>query len=398
MIAVRLHGVIKTYDWGKKDFIPSLLGIPQDGNCMAEYWMGAHPSGDASLDDGSKLSSYLEEHADACLGKAHIARYGKTLPFLFKVLAIEKPLSIQCHPTVAQAKAGWKKEASLRQSDPNRGDWNYQDENQKAEVLYALTPVTAMCGFRHFLEIDRCLSHLMPVSYEKYFSGIGKGDKALERLFTTLYTMPKEELSVCIDEYVQKLRLSELPFASADGRFLEPKGIVLSCYESFPTDPGLFCPFLLHVVHLEPGEALYLQPDTLHAYVLGDGMELMSSSDNVLRGGLTHKRVDVPELLSILSIHGQGVGKCVCEKDEAGRLRIVTPAPEFSLLSLHTGSYEVKEHPAAEVVLVTEGKAVLDGTDGTEVLHKGECYLIPQSVGSYVMTVEGQVFSATTGR
>lgn len=391
----KLSGVIKPYDWGKTDFLPSLLGIPADGTCKAEYWMGSHPSGDATLEDGTPLSTYLALHPEACFGSEHIKRFGPFLPFLFKVLAIQKPLSIQCHPTTEQARRGWAKEASLRASDPDHTHWDYQDANQKAEVLYALTPVTAMCGFRPFEEIVAELSPLMPRSFATRFKNLPSGDAGLRELFTTLYTMDKKELSSLIGEYVEGLKRSSLPFATADGRFLDAKGIVLSCLESYPVDPGLFCPFLLHVVHLEPGEALFLKPDTLHAYVLGDGMELMSASDNVLRGGLTHKKVDVPELLSILEIQGGTVEPCK-EVDDGGRVRVVTPTPEFALYVIGTGFHRVDTH-AIELMLVTEGKAVFESASGTEVFHKGECYLIPQGIGPYTITVEGQVFSASTG-
>ena len=120
--------------------------------------------------------------------------------------------------------------------------------------------------------------------------------------------MKKEDLVPLIEEYIKSLREREdLPFSSEDGLFLESKGIALTCYEMYPQDPGLFCPFLLNVKHLKEGEALYLEPRTLHAYVQGNGVELMSSSDNVLRGGLTNKKVDVHELLKILEIKGKEV-------------------------------------------------------------------------------------------
>ena len=392
----KLRGVVKPYDWGKTDFLPSLLGIPRDGGRKAEYWMGSHPSGEAMLEHGVKLSSFLSSHPEECFGAAHIRRFGPVLPFLLKVLSIERPLSIQCHPTKEQAERGWTKEAALRQKDPDPSHWDYQDGNQKAEVLYALTPVTAMCAFRPMEEIEAYLSPLMPLSFSRWFSGIPKGDAGLQRLFTALYTMDKRDLSSVIAEYIDGLKRSDLPVATADGRFLEAKGIALSCHEAYPVDPGLFCPFLLHVVHLEPGEALFLKPDTLHAYVVGDGIELMSASDNVLRGGLTHKKVDVPELLSILEMHGGEVEKCRQREDTAGRMRIVTPTPDFALYSAGDGMHEVKEH-AIELMLVTEGKAVFESSSRVSVFRKGECYLVPYDAGPYTLTVEGRLFVATTG-
>ncbi|MFA7117879.1 MAG: mannose-6-phosphate isomerase, class I [Sphaerochaetaceae bacterium] len=394
----KIIGVIKEYDWGNTSFIPRLLGMQEDGKCKAEYWLGTHSSGDATLvNGGQKLSSFLEEHAELWLGKEHIKRFGKQLPLLLKVLAIDKPLSIQCHPTTKQAVAGWIAERELRKK-VDSSQWNYKDQNRKAEVLYALSEVTALCGFRSFPEVDGNFKALFPHSYRKYFSLEGEDDSALRQLFTTLYTLDKTSLTECIEEYIHSLQdREELPFASGDGRFLQGKGIALSCYGSYPCDPGLFAPFLLNLVHLDKGQALFLKPDTLHAYVFGEGIELMSASDNVLRGGLTHKKVDVPELLSVLEIEGGECRPCPQIRDEFGRIRVVTDTPEFALYSLGWGEYRILKHPAIELLFCTEGSAMFEKDSERQAILKGECYVVPQSMNGYTLCVDGQLFSATLG-
>lgn len=394
MAVVRLHGVVKEYDWGRKDTIPSLLGVEADGKPKAEYWMGTHPSGPARLDDGSLFSEVLAEDPEGWFGGEHIARFGAKLPLLYKVLAISKPLSIQCHPTTAQAEAGWAKEAPLRAKDPDRSHWDYQDPNRKAEVLYALSPVTAMCGFRPFDDIARDLRTLVPHAWASFLHPEGSGDRALAALFRRLYLLDRADLASCTAELVASLRAQDGPLA--DGPFLTPRGIVLEAAESYPVDPGLFCPYLLHVLHLEPGQAVFLKPDTLHAYTRGVGLELMSASDNVLRGGLTHKKVDVPELLSLLSITGGEQALCGQRKLADGRIRILTPTEEFALYRFPEGSHRVVQ-PAIELFFQTEGSSEL--STATERIHiaKGECWAKSADAGAYDVQVAGNLFSATTG-
>ncbi|MGN1189383.1 MAG: type I phosphomannose isomerase catalytic subunit, partial [Candidatus Ornithospirochaeta sp.] len=169
MAIMKIKGVVKEYAWGNKDFLPSLLGYETSDQPQAEYWMGTHPSGEA-VSEGRNLSEII----------------GRRLPFLFKVLAIDSPLSLQCHPNKAQAKEGWKKEEELRA----RGEaHNYQDDNEKAEVLCALTPVTALCGFKPFDEAVKALNEYIPMSFQKYL----EEKKDIKDLFLSLFALPEED-------------------------------------------------------------------------------------------------------------------------------------------------------------------------------------------------------------
>lgn len=380
----RIKGVVKNYAWGNTDYIPSLLG-GFDGNPQAEYWMGTHPSGEAMLDDGRRLSELLKED-ESVLGEVNIRRFGKSLPLLFKVLAIATPLSLQCHPDKKQAEDGWAREAGLREQGLEH---NYQDDNQKAEILVALSPVTAMCGFRPNDEIKRNLALMLPVCYPEYLERYADDNQSL---FMRLYELSKDEVNAVLEEF--KASLDKADCRSWSGNFLSPKGIAKRCLEIYPGDIGALFPIILNVVHLNIGEGLYLNPDTLHAYVYGNGIELMDASDNVLRGGLTAKRIDLDELKRIMRFDSEQVAKVQMSKDSYGRRVYKTPTEAFLLLSAASGDYHVTESRLM-LVLVTEGMVRFSSEGESITLEKGECALIPKSISDYTMKVRGQVFFAS---
>ena len=400
---IQIEPQVKEYDWGNVSFIPNLLGIDEDGKPKAELWMGTHESGEATVvGTGEKLSQFLGNDGLNWFGQEHLDYFGPVLPLLLKVLAIDRPLSIQCHPSASQAKEGWIREEAIRARLP-KDQWNYKDPNRKAEVIYALTPVTAMCAFRPLSQIVAAFTMLLPESYARYFPDIDDlspdPDKEIGKIFEKLYTMEKEDLRVCIAEYIDSLKkMEELPFATGDGCFLESKGIALSCYGAFPEDPGLFCPFLLNVKHLHPGEALFLEPRTLHAYVLGNGIELMSASDNVLRGGLTHKKVDVKELMKVLDIKSKQADCAPQLKGRSGRIHILTPTEEFLLKVCKSGTYDIHDRKSIELLFCTEGQVSFTCEEGSATIRKGECYVVAASLAEYHLAVEGTLFIAEVPR
>lgn len=403
MNIVKIKAEVKEYDWGNATFIPTLLGQKPDGNPKAELWMGTHPSGESLIDGtGQSLSDFLLKDPLHWYGKEHLDWFGPELPLLLKVLAIDRPLSIQCHPSEFQAREGWEGENAFRMKFPKEL-WNYKDPNRKAEVIYALTPLTAMCAFRPLEKSLPILKGLIPVGYAKYFSDLDEKtdhpDEQLAYLFETLYTLKKEDLRPLIEEYIASLREREdLPFSSSDGLFLESRGIALTCYEMYPEDPGLFCPFLLNVKHLAEGEALYLAPRTLHAYVLGNGIELMSSSDNVVRGGLTNKKIDVHELLKILEIKGKEVEPVLTLEGKSGRKHLLTPTEEFHLMVCPTGSYHIHDRKSIELLFCTEGEATFTNGGDKTVIAKGECFVVAASLKEYQLEVDGNLFIADVPR
>ena len=392
MALVRMHGVVKEYDWGGSTFIPDLLGKAADGKPKAELWMGTHPSGMATLDTGESLKDFLARRSESWMG----TESDGSLPFLLKVLSIAAPLSIQCHPTKEQALAGWAKEAPLRAKDPDHTHWDYQDDNPKAEMLYALTPVTAMCAFRPFHEIRDAFLHLVPHTWEELLKPEHEGDQGIKELYTKLMGLKGGQLKDAVAELLTSIRISKAPVWTPDGRFLTAEGITITASKQYPEDAGLFAPFLLNVLHLDSRDAVYLQPDTLHAYVYGDAIELMDASDNVLRGGLTHKKVDVPELLSLLSFQGRKELNCPVKRMADGRLRVMVPTKDFALYAMDSGSYKVDQN-SVELLFCLDGKARFSSGAEWVTIRRGECWVKSASTGEYDINVQGRLFSATLG-
>lgn len=381
MDILKIKGVVKDYDWGNKEYIPSLIG-GYDGEPQAELWIGTHPSGDATLSSGEKLSEYIASN-HSVLGERAFSAFGK-LPLLFKVLAIARPLSLQCHPNIRQAQEGWKNEADKRK----RGeDCNYQDDNEKAEIIAAITPVTAMCGFRSLDEVEKNLKGIIPATFDKYFSSY----QSIKELFYGIYKLHADERREILAE--ADCSISASSEESFIGEFYTEKGIFEKCRSVYPDDIGALFPYILNVIHLNSGEALYLNPDTLHAYVYGNGVELMSASDNVLRGGLTKKRIDLDELGRIMDFSSATIDKVHCHIDEYGRKVYETPANAFSLSSLDSGEYAIDNRHCSFMILLDGSGVVEEGGEKMDI-NKGDILLIPSSASRYMIKLEGKAYMA----
>ncbi|MCK9547981.1 MAG: mannose-6-phosphate isomerase, class I [Sphaerochaeta sp.] len=401
MDIVEISAVVKEYEWGNTSFIADFLALGQDGKRRAEAWWTTHHDGESVVVGSNEpLGAFLAKDALHWFGEEHLAVYGPVLPLLLKVLAIERPLSLQVHPTKEQAQAGWASEQTIRERLPKER-WNYKDPNGKPEMAYVLTPTTVMCGFRPLDEIRTDLKSLMPSAYNEHFLFLDEEEKPsalLRQLFKVVYGLAQEELGALLDEYLSSVKSDARLERSLDGVFLSPADIVLSLFGEYPKDPGLLSPFLLNVLHLKKGEALYLEPRTLHAYVKGNVIELMSASDNVLRGGLTTKKVDVRELLKVLETDEQQIEAAPTVVGSSGRLHILTPTEDFHLMVLHSGTYEISDRRSIELLLVAEGSAVFTAADGKTMLKQGSCYVVAASAASYTLTVEGLVFAADVPR
>ncbi len=362
MDIMKIRGVIKNYDWGGKDFLPSLFGN-KDGKCQAEYWMGTHPSGEAETESGDHLSSYAGR-----------------LPFLFKVLSIASPLSLQCHPTKKQAVEGWTREKERRESGCG---CNYRDENEKAEVLSALTPVTALCGFRTLGEIRLSLLSAIPLSYERYYKNL----ESIKDIFLNSFAFPEGVKNEILSELEGAVKSSSLP--SLEGEYLTEFGIIRETLGKYPGDIGSLFPLMMNVMHLRPFDAVYLEPDTLHAYIKGNGIELMTASDNVLRGGLTMKKVDIPELERIMYF-GSTSAHLVDKEERERVIWYLTPSEDFAL-----GYVERKRAfvslPHDSIILATAPASV-----GGMALEKGDCCFIKGSDETVDITASGTVYIATS--
>lgn len=386
----RLRNPIREYAWGSHRALAELTGRPAPtAGPEAELWMGAHPSAPSQVEGDTGPVSLLEwigRDPDAVLGRAVARRFGGELPFLFKVLAPERALSIQTHPDADRARRGFAREnaAGLAADDPRR---SYRDANPKPELISALGPFTALCGFRKRSEVAEGLERLgVPELVVAAGELRAAGDDGLARLFGGLLTRDPEARRSLADEIARAVRGRE----SESPELAE----VAELARQYPGDVGIVSPLLLHLVELAPGQALFLAAGELHAYLRGVGVELMANSDNVLRGGLTPKHVDVPELLDTLTFR-EGAPE-VLEPDEVAGY--AAPTPYFHLDRLDTAAGQVvgAAERSVEILLCTSGAVrVVREVDGEETqLERGASALAPSAAGAYRIEGEGVVHRA----
>jgi mannose-6-phosphate isomerase len=322
----RLTGAVQHYAWGSVEEIPRLLRIEPDGRPHAELWLGTHPAAPSYLDrDGS--SRRLDELVLAAptyeLGD--VAGRGQDLPFLLKVLAAARPLSIQAHPTQAQAEAGYDREesAGIALTAPER---IYRDRNHKPELLCAIGKFRALCGFRRPADAAADMRALRGTGLTALAAQLEQGpeDAAIRATVGDVLTMPPAEQRDLVDELTRGLQEPIVPRALVD--WIGP------IVAEFPGDIGAVVALLLHRIELELGEAVFLSAGCPHAYLSGLGVEVMANSDNVVRGGLTPKHIDVPELLRVLDFQPTMPPLVPSRPERPGVYAYDTAATEFALL------------------------------------------------------------------
>ncbi|RJQ80951.1 mannose-6-phosphate isomerase, class I [Pseudonocardiaceae bacterium YIM PH 21723] len=376
-----LRNAVRPYAWGSRSVIAELLGRPvPTPHPEAELWLGAHPADPSRVvsDDGTETSLVDVLRADPTgqLGAESAMRWGDRLPFLMKVLAAEEPLSLQAHPSLEQAIDGFAKEeaAGLPRDAVNR---NYKDANHKPELICALTEFHALAGFR---AADRTVDLLDSLGVPELNAhaqllAAQPDEDGLRALFTTWITLPQQTL----DELLPALLDACVRHVRERSEWSREARTALQLGEAYPGDAGVLAALLLNHVVLEPGEAIYLPAGNLHAYLHGTGIEIMANSDNVLRGGLTPKHVDVPELLRVLDFRSGDMP--VLRGEAAGPHRTVypTPAPDFRLSRLDWESGLDREPVLLEtsgpqIMLCMSGSAQLQTTDGAQKLdlNRGE--------------------------
>ena len=389
-----LKNPILPYAWGSTEAIPELLGIPADGTPRAEMWMGAHPKAPSAIvENGAEtpLTDRIAADPEGILGPGVRSRFGDALPFLFKVLAAGAPLSIQAHPSLEAARAGFEREnrAGIPLDAPHR---NYRDPNHKPECIRALTPFWGLCGFRPAREAAALLD-AFGVREPRLVPGESPAEEstALRDFFRELLTLPADRRNAAIDPALNHARGpgAETP----EGRWVN------ALAGAYPGDPGILSPLFLNLVRLAPGEALFLPAGELHAYLDGLGVEIMANSDNVLRGGLTPKHVDVPELMEQIRFAARRPPVLRPEPVSAVEAVFATPAEEFRLSEVRPGPEPtILTARAAEILLGLEGEARLRVPDaGREIpLPRGATLLVPAAVGRYAVSGSGCFFRATT--
>ena len=395
-----LRNAVRPYAWGSRTAIATLLGrqVPAP-HPEAELWLGAHPGDPSKVlgADGTERSllDLVADDPAGQLGPDVAARWGTRLPFLLKILAADEPLSLQAHPSAEQAAAGFAREeaAGIPRDASNR---NYPDPTPKPELFCALTEFHALAGFRDPHRTVKLLRAVQTPGLAPYVDLLAAqpNSAGLRALFTTWITLPQPALD--------KLEPELLDTCVAEVRAHSPFELecrtILQLGEAYPGDAGVLVSLLLNRVVLEPGEAIFLPAGNLHSYLQGTGVEILANSDNVLRGGLTPKHVDVPELLRVLDfgcgdipiLHGEPVGRrCVYR----------TTAPEFELSRVElTTPEEVRLDGGRPRILICTAGAL---RVGSLALRRGESVWVPASDPELVLRAvddsPAQAYLATIG-
>ena len=392
-----LKNTVQEYAWGSYTAIPELLGKDSPSNRPhAELWMGAHPKSPSMVNCEGKWTSLIElikNNPIDILGEKTANRYGNRLPYLLKVLAAAKPLSIQAHPSLKQASAGFERENSLG-IPMNAFNRNYKDDNHKPECICALTPFWALNGFRKISDILSLMKKICSQSFNKELNNLRNQPDhvGLKRFFNDLMAMDSDRQKLLINDAVKNAqKLSE------HNQVFE---WMLNLHNEYQEDIGIFSPVILNLICLEPGQAMFLQAGELHAYLDGVGIELMANSDNVLRGGLTPKHVDVHELLNVLNFEEREINILSAQKRSNYEYVYLTPADEFELSVItddKSMDYTSSEKRSIEIILCTDGEATIKdiGKNVSVALVKGVSVVIPASVERYGIKGKGTFYKAS---
>ncbi|MEU5842831.1 mannose-6-phosphate isomerase, class I [Rhodococcus sp. NPDC047139] len=384
----RLEGAVRSYAWGSRTAIASLRGrtVPSD-HPEAELWLGAHPADPARVVDADggqqSLLDLLSADPPQHLGDRAVGTFGPRLPFLLKLLAAEEPLSLQAHPSARQAAEGFAREEALGipVDSPVR---NYKDASHKPELVVALTRFEALAGFRDAKRTVELFEALAVPELDPYVGLLaGQPDSSgLRALFTTWITLPPPALGALLPRVLDGCVTYLASGRERERDFVPEVRTALQLADFYPGDAGVLASLLLNRITLKPGEGLYLDAGNLHAYLHGMGVEIMANSDNVLRGGLTPKHVDVPELLRVLDFDAASVPILEAEPEAPDGVatgapverRYRTPAPEFMLSRIDLGAGEVLRVDAdgPQILLCTAGIARVECGGETVNLKPGD--------------------------
>ncbi|GAA0796445.1 mannose-6-phosphate isomerase, class I [Spirilliplanes yamanashiensis] len=378
-----LRGAVRPYAWGSTTFLAGLQGraVPSDGP-EAELWLGAHPGDPATVElpEGpARLDTLISADPKATVGERVVDEFGARLPYLLKVLAADAPLSLQAHPTIEQAREGYAAE----QAGPGRGI--YTDPNHKPELLVALTPFAALCGFRAPDVSAAVLTSFGLPELAPVVAALRAGPAGLRDAVAALLTWPEDERRELVARVVA---------AEPDERYAADHALATDLAAHYPADTGVLVALLLNHVRLEPGEAIWMPAGNLHAYLRGAGVEIMAASDNVLRGGLTPKRIEVDELLRVLRFEVLDDPVVPAEEVAPGVVRWPVPIRDFALHRVTVGGAPVTVDLAGPRIALGAAGAVT--VDGLEVAP-GRAGFAPAEDGPLTVAGAGVVYIASAG-
>jgi mannose-6-phosphate isomerase len=370
----KLHNKIKHYEWGSAELLPCFLGIENsNGRPYAEMWMGTHNSAPSQIELGDKLVDLKEISGE--------------LPFLFKLLTLERPLSIQAHPNKEQAEKGFVREekSGLTIKAPTR---NYKDSNHKPEILCAITPITLMAGFRETEKIYRSFEAFLSIAsplkeiFGPLLSTLESG--SLSDFFHTLFNFSRIE-----QEYLCTF-INKKEGCEADEVITKEQWKLMKNFAGlYPWDPGIISPLFLNVITLQPGQAIFIPDGVLHAYISGFGLELMANSDNILRCGLTHKHVNIDELMKILHFV-PFVPQIITPGAAVSWFSYHTPCSNFLLSHMHADSEMLFPGNSPAICVVIEGEL----KTCAKTFKKGESFFIPKGAQTILFDGNYSLFAA----
>jgi len=384
-----LDNPVKPYAWGSATELPRLLGVPPTGKPQAELWMGAHPAAPSRLRAGASLPALIKADPAGQLSAPVVRRFGARLPFLMKIIAAERNLSLQTHPNLEQAKAGYADEQQ-RQVPLDSPERSYVDPNHKPELVCALTPFEALCGFRSIPVTLSLLSVTAP-GLSKYVDALRARPDAdgLREVVTGLLTVPADRRRRLVDSVVAACAVGSAEFAAELATAVE-------LGQAYPGDPGVVIALLLNRLRLEPGQALFLSAGNMHCYLRGTAVEVLASSDNVLRVGLTGKHVDVPELLRVVDVTDGPPPLMTPKQAGPGQVAYRPPVPDFRLDTFELAAEPVDIGVSGPRILLTvEGTATLTAGPRTLSLPRGTSAWVPAGMPATVAG-SGRLVAATT--
>lgn len=373
----KLKGVVRNYEWGGTSFLSNLLSLPNPKRQpMAEYWLGAHDSDSSVLIDSdkeNKLNQFISADKESILGKTVSKKFGR-LPYLLKILDVKDMLSIQVHPAKHEAEVEFAREnkEGVALTAPNR---NYKDDNHKPELMVALGNFWLLHGFKPVEKLRATLeeiSELKPLL--EIFDATG-----YDQLYKTVMEMPQESVNQLLQPLLQRVTpMYEKGELKKDDENFWATRAATTFNQQGKIDRGIFSVYFFNLVNVKAGEGVFQNAGVPHAYLEGQNVEIMANSDNVLRGGLTNKHIDVKELMKHIKFEETVPAILHPQKNQNGENLYRTAAPDFKLsyFDLQKGTTSSFDSATGEIILVLDGDVSINADTDQLELHKGEAAFI----------------------
>ena len=377
------------YAWGSPEVIPEFLGETATGAPVAEAWYGAHPSAPSETDGWTDLRTHLAQAPEQRLGADVVARFGPHLPYLLKLIAPSRPLSLQVHPNLEQAREGFAREEAAGTAQQGR---SYHDANHKPELVYALTTFEAVCGFRAPRRAAELLAGLSAPLARELLVRLRAEPRAIgmhAAFGRLLQTGTADQVREVVSQCAERLAAGTSPSQRADA-------IVTRLAQLHPGDPGAVAALLLNPVTLQPGEVMFVPAGWVHAYLSGFGVEVMANSDNVLRAGLTEKHVDIPELLATVDSVAAPPIRIAPELLTEATGVFYAPVDDFELSLTRLADDPGRRLPGRgpRVLLVLAGQVQVTTADESRTLGRGQAVFVAADEGELQVAGTGTLVQA----